>query len=234
MDTAYLNNGHVYHTSQDNSDLINDGTIVNTFANVASLISEIERDSNRVGSVNQRFSYRGDETDASSVFFTFPFLFFINYSGSVAVVLHSSIAVGGILYAYTTKYLSFTAVVREVLMLVIAVVLGLFWGVIVSIVAPMRWYSNGMWVIGCLYIGPYLVVLYCCRRLALKRIHVNLILENPSYSLISMDDPDLDLAHDAAYFLSCRTSTALILIWSLVLAFSVTIRLMSGYIAGTE
>lgn len=226
MDTAYLNNGHVYHTPQDNVDLISDGTIVNTLKNIASLVSEIQIDSTRIGSINHGRQLE----ESSSVFFTFPFLFFINYFGSVAIYLHSLVAVIGVIYAYSSKSLFFGAVIRELLIIAMSLLTGLFWGLIVSMVCPMRWYANGASIIGILYIAPFLFTLLRIRLQLLRKS--NLIVAPPSYSTIPLEGNDLDLAYDAAFLYSCRTSTALIFIWSIVLGMSVALRIMSGYVAG--
>lgn len=226
MDTAYLSNGHVYHTPQDNVDLISDGTIVNTLSNIASLVSEIQTDSKRISSMNHGRQLE----ESSSVFFTFPFLFFINYSGTVAMYLHSLVAVAGLLYAYSSQSLMYDAVMREMLTVLMSILIGLVWGIVVSVVCPMRWYANGALVVGFLYIGPFLFALLEIRRQFLKK--AKLIVDPPSYSAIPLEDNHVDLAYDAAYLYSCRTSAALIFIWSLVLATSVVFRVMSGYVAG--
>ena len=226
MDTAYLNNGNIYHTPQDNIDFISDGTIVNTLRNVATLVTEIQSDAKRIGTVGHERQFE----ESSSVFFTFPFLFFINYSGTVAIYLHSLVAVSGMLYAYSSKSLSYEVVMREVLAMIMSLLIGILWGIVVSIVCPMRWYANGALIVGILFIGPFLLAFLHIRRQSLKKS--NLIIEQPSYSALPLEDNNSDLAHDAAYLYSCRTSAALIFIWSVVLAVTVMLRIMSGYVAG--
>lgn len=147
------------------AEVIRSGTIVNTLSNVIAMVEALQekKDSLPVYTTESsllrarrgvsKTARRGFESveddeekkerersaDRTSVFFSFPGLFFVAYSGTTALSLHTIIAIIGFLYASSLSSTSalFSSLLTEVSALIAALLSGAMTGLILSFLAPM-------------------------------------------------------------------------------------------------
>lgn len=154
------------------------------------------------------------------------------YSGAVASVLHSAVALAGAVYALQSGSLSSSAVLLELAMFLAAVLVGALCGLLCSVWAPMRWYSFGLAAAVGLYAPPSVAA-----ALALKARHLSQA-SPPMHLAPAFPYAAIASSHEAAKTsdpaaaASSKSLVALIFGWSVLLLLLTLAGVMSGYIAG--
>lgn len=145
LDTAYLKNGYVYHTHHDRENILQDGTFLNTGANVLQLSKAL--------SLSTEEDFDGSTADSdhgmeSAVFFDIlgGWAFF-SYRGNWVYALHSLVVIFGLSTVLCLCSTAYTHVVSmlidEVKCLLAPIVCNLALGLICHIFCPMTWYQSG-------------------------------------------------------------------------------------------
>eukprot|EP01039_Chlorochromonas_danica_P002491 gene2490-2729_t len=173
VDTAYVDNGYVYHTTFDSIDMIPDGTLINTGENILHLIKAMAKyapssprspvdgtslDDQENAKDRRKFTgeklRKVDEVmkkDEQAVFFDLFHLFLVHYSGNSITFYHSLVVILAIL---TTCYMIqvhhqrskdlFYAVYIEGITVFYTYLCGNVVGILAYAFFPMRWYDGGV------------------------------------------------------------------------------------------
>jgi len=163
IDTAYTENGYVYHTKFDHMAAIPSGTFVNTGENLLYLAKALAGDA---GVPNPMASSEGDE---ATVFFDVLGYFVISYSGWLVPLIHSGCVLVAIalLYVLSRSIENFTLskcldICRDELSSsMLPVLVGAAYGTLMMLIGPMRWYDGGIVSAALTYMPPVLLsILY--------------------------------------------------------------------------
>ncbi|MGB4347093.1 MAG: M20/M25/M40 family metallo-hydrolase, partial [Burkholderiaceae bacterium] len=187
IDTAYIQNGYVYHTTFDTADIVPsksycffllpalssiviiinnifdyniDGTLVNTGENILYLAKALAS-SPEVPNFTQQ-----DHQDELSVFFDLGGVLFV-YTGVKVTIIHTLVALlcVALVYALSRSVSNLSAtklrhfLLAELYAYLMPILAGALFGLVVFFVCPMRWYEGGLkWAV-LLYVPPVLLTI---------------------------------------------------------------------------
>lgn len=156
LDTAYLQNGYVYHTRNDKENILQDGTFLNTGANVLQLSKALSL------STEEDFSDENPTLDPgleSVVFFDIlaGWMYF-SYRGVWVIIIHLLVVIFGLCTVFTLCRSTFshvsTMLIDEVKCLVVPILGNAALGLFCHVFCPMTWYVGGKGYALLLYLPP--------------------------------------------------------------------------------
>jgi hypothetical protein len=159
LDTAYLNNGYVYHTHNDREDILADGTFLNTGANVLQLSKALSLSTEKDFSTDADTTTTIDPGEESVVFFDLlsGFMFF-SYRGTSVFLLHSLVVLFGactVLVLIPSAYKHWvTMLTDEIKCLLTPIVINVAFGFFCHVCCPMTWYQGGTGYALLLFVPP--------------------------------------------------------------------------------
>lgn len=152
IDTAYVDNGYVYHTSFDDEKTVPDATLYNTGVNLLHVTRTLA-DKKQL----EKYAYNTNNApeDENAVFFDLFFFKLILYSGSTVYYVHSLLILYGISVVYylmrqsrgrITSSILFNGIRDELLVQGGITVIAALYGLFLTAFLPMRWYDGGMFI----------------------------------------------------------------------------------------
>lgn len=177
IDTAYIEEGYVYHTTFDTEDAIPDGTIKHTGENLLAFVRALAYAPEMDLSEEERAREATDWRLSSAVFFDVFGLVCVTYSGVWILALHIGAALMGFYQSCThfSRKGQSKAVgkdngkagwgihdalnhgAKKAFIFLAPILAGAAVGLLYLFSAPMRWYSGGILVALCLYLPPTLL-----------------------------------------------------------------------------
>jgi hypothetical protein len=162
-DSAYIDNGYVYHTPFDRIDEIPDKTIKHTGENLVAFVSALSN-------APQMDTEYSDEkyprearhpTLSRAVFFDILGVFCVSYGCRMVFVLHYSVGAIGLAIAWSRSRESLRSIsslwstfCKKMAVFLISVFGTVIVGLVYAAVAPMRWYNHGLPLALLAYVAP--------------------------------------------------------------------------------
>jgi hypothetical protein len=180
-DTAYVENGYVYHTSFDTAQAIDDGTLMNTgsnllqFASALSAAHELQLRSVQWAEINNfKLAEDGQSIenpyDTHFIFFDALGMFQVVYSGWVITAVHFA----GFMLAVAVCWLKLpnvavlkAATKHAFYLQAMCVAVGVLVGCVYALLAPMRWYAGGGRYACLVFIPPVILTEFLLREQSL-------------------------------------------------------------------
>lgn len=164
-DSAYIDNGYVYHTPSDRFEIIPDRTIKHTGENLLAFVSALSN----APQLNEeyrdnRYPREGLHPKRSfAVFYDILGIYCIRYGWQMVITIHYSVAAFALILVWykspsshrnLTRFLSLFVKKLSVFFISVLGTVGV--GVVYAAIAPMRWYSGGLQLALFCYVVPAL------------------------------------------------------------------------------